>query len=111
MILGGGSDLPLSIRAVIVAFRVLCWWSFPRIDDALNIDDSTARKFHIPTQELAGPYGDTLGSATQLEQFYYLLPYLQLLSEARAHASLPRRIEPGSEASISLRNDVLQNRT
>ncbi|KAH8726714.1 hypothetical protein GQ44DRAFT_725899 [Phaeosphaeriaceae sp. PMI808] len=108
----GSCDVPLPVRAVIIAFRSLLGCRWTQISALLDISEDTARKLYQRTEALAGAL-DTNTQYPILETalFYHLLPHIEPLNEARAHPSQLRRVEPGSEESISLRNDVLKHRT
>ncbi|KAF1934840.1 hypothetical protein EJ02DRAFT_471610 [Clathrospora elynae] len=90
-------DLPLSIRAIIVAFRVFFHLGWTKISKKLGTDPTTVQKFFQCMQRLAN------GS----EDFWYLLSHIE---PSGCHHPAPL-IAPGSEESLEVRKAVLKHKT
>jgi hypothetical protein len=84
----GLHDLPISIRAIIIAFQVFCGFSFVEISRKLGIHQDTARKFYNRTHELA-----------QSPAFWELLAVYEPLTFQRCHPD--PMVPPGSQLVVN----------
>jgi hypothetical protein len=90
------ADLSLTVRAIVIAFRVFYNMGWIEMSPKLGIQPDTARKFFLRTREIAGGSMD--------------LWDLLLHAPAHAHAHRATIIEPGSAESHEIQEAVLNRK-
>ncbi|KAF2246827.1 hypothetical protein BU26DRAFT_53920 [Trematosphaeria pertusa] len=89
----GSFDIPLSIRAIIIAYRLQIGLGWVEISRKLGVNNTTAQKFYNRVLEQAG-------TPDLMEMLKYI--------DSASRTGAPRVVEPGTQDSLQIRADVLK---